>query len=68
MNAPEELSYEQARTQLEEIVRQLESSGTNLAEMMELWERGEALARICQEYLDAAKATIDASRPEPPAQ
>jgi len=35
------LSYEQARDELVEVVKRLESGGLALAESLELWERGE---------------------------
>ena len=37
-----------------------------LAESMQLWERGEQLAKICQAWLDGAKAKIDAARGQQP--
>ena len=55
-----ELSYEEARDQLVEVVRTLEQGGTTLAESLTLWERGEELARICQTALDGARARLDA--------
>jgi exodeoxyribonuclease VII small subunit len=58
----DELSYEEARGQLSEIVRQLESGGASLNDSMKLWERGEELAAICQRWLDGAKAKVQASR------
>lgn len=57
------LSYEEARAQLVEVVAQLESGNVPLSTAMELWERGEKLAALCQEWLDGAKARIDAARP-----
>ncbi|WP_420174327.1 exodeoxyribonuclease VII small subunit [Luteococcus sp. OSA5] len=57
-----ELSYEQAREELAEVVRKLESGGVPLADSMALWERGEKLAAICQQWLDGAKAKVDAAR------
>lgn len=57
-----ELSYEAAREELAEVVRRLESGGTTLKESMELWERGERLADVCQHWLDGAKARIDEAR------
>ena len=57
-----ELSYEEAREQLVEVVRQLESGNVPLSTAMDLWERGERLAATCQTWLDGAKAKIDASR------
>ncbi len=40
-----ELSYEQARDELVDVVRRLEEGGTTLEESLTLWERGEELAR-----------------------
>ncbi|HHU38205.1 MAG TPA: exodeoxyribonuclease VII small subunit [Propionibacterium sp.] len=62
MTDEQKLSYEQARDQLVEVVRQLESGNVPLSTSMELWERGEKLAALCQEWLDGAKAKIDAAR------
>jgi exodeoxyribonuclease VII small subunit len=56
-----ELSYEEARDQLIEVVRTLEQGGTTLAESLTLWERGEELARICQAALDGARERLDAA-------
>jgi exodeoxyribonuclease VII small subunit len=55
-------SYEQAREELTEVVRQLEAGGATLEESLALWERGEALATICQEWLDGAKARLNAAK------
>jgi exodeoxyribonuclease VII small subunit len=60
-NAAEEPNYEQARAELAEIVRALESGGQSLEESLALWERGEELADRCQAWLDGAKATIEAA-------
>ncbi len=57
-------SYEQARDQLIEIVRQLESGDVPLSESMALWEKGEQLAAICTQWLEGARATIEAARPK----
>jgi exodeoxyribonuclease VII small subunit len=56
-------SYEQAREELTDVVRQLEAGGATLEESLALWERGEALATICQEWLDGAKARLAATNP-----
>jgi len=53
-------SYEEAREELVEVVRRLETGGTTLEESLALWERGEQLATICQEWLDGARARLDA--------
>lgn len=57
----EQLSYEQAREELVEVVRRLEGGGTNLEDSLALWERGEQLAQICQSWLDGAKRRLDAA-------
>lgn len=54
-----ELSYEAAREELVEVVRALESGGTNLEESLALWERGEHLAQVCQHWLDGARKRLD---------
>ena len=55
-----ELSYEEARDQLIDVVRQLESGSATLQESVALWERGERLADLCQRWLDGARARLDA--------
>jgi len=57
-DAPE-LTYEAAREELVEVVRALESGGTNLEESLALWERGEHLAQVCQRWLDGARKRLD---------
>jgi exodeoxyribonuclease VII small subunit len=54
------ISYEAARDELAEVVAQLEGGQASLEESLALWERGESLAKICQEWLDGAKAKLDA--------
>jgi exodeoxyribonuclease VII small subunit len=58
----EKLSYEQAREELVSVVQRLESGGAPLEESLALWERGEQLAAICQEWLDGARARVSARR------
>jgi exodeoxyribonuclease VII small subunit len=53
--------YEEARAELIEVVRALEAGGTTLEESLALWERGERLATICQEWLDGARRRLDAA-------
>jgi exodeoxyribonuclease VII small subunit len=55
----EKPSYEEARAELIEVVRALEAGGTTLEESLALWERGEQLAAICQEWLDGARHRLD---------
>lgn len=61
----ESLSYEQAREELVRVVTELEQGGATLEESLALWERGEALARRCEEWLVGAKARLDAARDAP---
>lgn len=57
-----ELSYEQARDELVRVVAELEQGSATLEESLALWERGEALAQRCEEWLVGAKARLDAAR------
>ncbi|MET8683735.1 exodeoxyribonuclease VII small subunit [Streptomyces sp. NPDC004732] len=59
--ATDTLGYEQARDELIEVVRRLETGGTTLEESLALWERGEELAKICRRWLDGARARLDAA-------
>jgi exodeoxyribonuclease VII small subunit len=61
MTMSETLSYEAARDELLQVVQKLESGGTSLQESIELWERGEQLANVCQRWLDGARARFDAA-------
>lgn len=56
-----ELGYEQCRDELIEVVRVLEQGGLDLDASLTLWERGEALARRCEEHLAGARARIEAA-------
>ncbi|WP_148614251.1 exodeoxyribonuclease VII small subunit [Nocardioides rubriscoriae] len=53
-------TYEEAREELIDVVRRLEAGGTTLEESLALWERGEALATRCQDWLDGARQRLDA--------
>jgi exodeoxyribonuclease VII small subunit len=57
-----ELTYEQARAELAQVVERLEAGGATLEESLALWERGERLAAECQRWLDGARARLDAAR------
>jgi exodeoxyribonuclease VII small subunit len=52
------LGYEQARDELVEVVRALEAGGLSLDDSVALWERGEALARRCEEQLAGARERV----------
>jgi exodeoxyribonuclease VII small subunit len=56
------LSYEQARDDLVAVVTRLEAGGATLEESLALWERGEALAARCQQWLDNARERLDAAQ------
>jgi exodeoxyribonuclease VII small subunit len=58
----ENLSYEQARTELATVVERLEAGGSSLEESLALWERGEKLADVCQRWLDGARERIETAR------
>ncbi|MET8248138.1 exodeoxyribonuclease VII small subunit [Streptomyces sp. NPDC005202] len=58
------LGYEQARDELIEVVRRLEAGGTTLEESLALWERGEELAKVCRQWLEGARARLDAALAE----
>ncbi len=61
---PAKLSYEEARDELAKVVATLESGQATLEQSLALWERGEELAKICQQWLDGAKAKLAAAKPE----
>lgn len=66
--ASEQIPYEQARDELTEVVRRLETGGLTLEQSLELWERGERLAGICSQWLEGARARLAAAisaRPAP---
>jgi exodeoxyribonuclease VII small subunit len=56
------LSYEEAREQLMGVVGRLEAGGASLEESLALWERGEALAKRCEEWLEGARRRLAAAR------
>lgn len=56
------LSYEDAREQLVGIVGRLEAGGASLEESLALWERGEALAKRCEQWLEGARKRLAAAR------
>lgn len=62
MNEPapaEQLSFEAARDELEQVVQRLEDGSTSLEEALALWERGEVLYRTCRTRLEAAEVRIE---------
>ena len=57
-----DLSYEQARDELVRVVGELEQGSATLEESLALWERGEALANRCEEWLLGANARLETAR------
>lgn len=57
-----QMGYEQAREELVQVVARLEAGGTSLEDSLALWERGEALAARCEQWLDGARERLDAAR------
>jgi len=55
------LTYEQARDELVSVVTKLEAGGTTLEQSLDLWQRGEELAAICEKFLEGARAKLDAA-------
>jgi exodeoxyribonuclease VII small subunit len=55
----DELTFEAAQRELEQIVEQLERGQAPLDDALALWHRGEELYRFCREKLDAAHGRIE---------
>jgi exodeoxyribonuclease VII small subunit len=55
----DDLSYEQARDELIEVVKILELGQMSLDESLRYWERGEELAAYCERYLDGASKKVE---------
>ncbi len=55
----EDLNFEDALRQLEDIVRKLESGDVPLDQSIALYEKGEALRQTCQKRLDSAQVKIE---------
>ncbi|CAN7162478.1 exodeoxyribonuclease VII small subunit [Knoellia sp. LjRoot47] len=53
-----QMSYEAARDELVDIVARLENGQVGLEDSMGLWQRGEALAAHCAQWLDEAEAKL----------
>ena len=72
MTEQAEPTFEQAQTELEQIVERLERGQAPLDEALRLWERGEALYTFCRAKLDAAEGRVEelarrAEQSRPPA-
>ncbi|MDT5138501.1 MAG: exodeoxyribonuclease small subunit [Mycobacterium sp.] len=58
ITAISQLGYEDCRDELIEVVRLLEQGGLDLDASLKLWERGEQLAKRCEEHLAGARQRI----------
>jgi exodeoxyribonuclease VII small subunit len=54
-----QLGYEACRDELIEVVRLLEQGGLDLDASLQLWERGEQLAKRCEEHLAGARKRVE---------
>ncbi len=54
-----QLGYEEARDELVEVVQRLEQGGLDLDASLQLWERGEELAKRCGEHLAGARKRVE---------
>ena len=65
---PDQMTYEQARDGLSAIVNRLEGGSASLEESLALWEKGEALAKRCNQWLDGAEQRLAAASGKGPAE
>jgi exodeoxyribonuclease VII small subunit len=59
MKPTSQMGYEESRDELIEVVRQLEQGGLDLEASLMLWERGEELAKRCEEHLAGARQRVE---------
>ncbi len=53
-----EITFEQAMTRLEQIVKSLESGNVPLEDLIKLFDEGTALVKLCTERLDKAEEKV----------
>lgn len=53
-----EITFEQAMTRLEQIVRALESGNVPLEDLISLFDEGTKLVKLCTERLDKAEEKV----------
>jgi len=58
LKQPEEMSFEEALHELEQIVSRLENEPLGLDESLALFERGQALGSHCAQILDKAELKV----------
>ena len=54
----DELTYEQAMQELDDLIGSLEEGQSSLEDSLALYERGQALAKRCAELLDKAELRV----------
>ena len=54
-----EMGYEEARDELIDVVQRLEQGGLDLDTSLKLWERGEELAKRCEDHLAGARKRVE---------
>jgi exodeoxyribonuclease VII small subunit len=59
MTSISSMGYEECRDQLIEVVRVLEQGGLDLDASLKLWEKGEQLAKRCEEHLAGARKRVE---------
>jgi exodeoxyribonuclease VII small subunit len=59
MTEPQQLSFEEAQRELDEIVSRLERGDVSIDDAIALWQRGEELYRRCAALLDTAEGRIE---------
>lgn len=55
-----DLSFEEARDKLVNVVQELEAGGLSLEKSLALWEEGQSLGQFCQNKLQEAQEKIEA--------
>jgi len=63
----ESLTYEQAFTELEKVVSALEDGQASLDDSVELFQRGQALAKHCADLLEQARLKVTVLEQDPQA-
>jgi exodeoxyribonuclease VII small subunit len=61
---PAEMTFEEAFSELEEIVARLEEGGLTLEDSLRLYERGQVLGAFCNQQLNDAELTVRQLTPE----
>lgn len=64
MKEIQDMTFEEAFAELEEVVNQLEKGGLAVEASLALFERGQALAAHCSEMLDKAELKVKQMTPE----